>query len=746
MSDSLNINLEKSGFETRKYTRATINQAFNDFLHLKASDQKLVHRYHKVLMQDGETFAKIFYDYLMASPATARVLEEYQAQGGLIDDLVKTQLQHLFGFLSGRIDEASAEQMANIGEVHQRYGIEPVWIMGAYKLYLDHLQSRIRNSAEIKDCDRVTLENTVTKLLFRDMGLMLEGYWDTGLLMLSKEKEKVIELRDQITSLLANIPQLLWSIDITQNQPLYVSPTAHKICDMDIDILIPCLSWTIPEDRQRVELAWQNALLGQMTEVESRVKQPDGVQRWFRRLFYPYKNKAGDVVRIDGLMEDTTEAKATLERLNTLATTDSLTGLTNRTLFHDRLTQAIAAASRNSDNQVVMMLMDLDHFKEINDTLGHPAGDRVLIEVSQRLQTILRKTDTLARLGGDEFGILLPQVKDGYHTAKKIAEKIQQAFVSPYHVDDNELFLGASIGITIYPEHGDDVATLMSRADVAMYGTKDTEEGYMFYDTELDPHAQQNLLLSGDLRHALERNELELYYQPKIDLKSGSIMGAEVLIRWQHPERGLIPPDEFIPLAERTGLIRPITDWIIETAVKQSKIWRNVGYELKIAVNVSARSFQNSGGLVDRIDSVLKSLDMPADSLEIEITENLLMTDITKISSMLKQISDLGVTIAIDDFGTGYSSLAYLKTLPLHTLKIDKSFVLDMSNDENDAVIVRSTIDLAHNLGLSVVAEGIEDAETLDLLVILGCDGAQGYYFSRPQPADKFLVWLQQAS
>ena len=743
MSDSFNIDLNKSFHETRTYTRTTINQAFNDFLRLQICDQKLLQRYHDILMQDGEIFAKIFYDYLMTSPVTAKVLEEYQMQGGLIDDLVKKQLQHLFGFLSGRIDDASAQRMASIGEVHQRYGIEPVWIMGAYKLYLDHLQRRIRNNTEIKDSDRATLENTVTKLLFRDMGLMLEGYWDTSLLMLSKEKEKVIELRDQITSLLANIPQLLWSIDVISKRPLYVSPTAHKICDMDIDTPIPCLNWTIPEDRPKVELAWQNALQGQATEIESRVKQPGGEQRWFRRLFYPYKNKAGDVVRIDGLMEDTTEVKATQERLNVLATTDSLTGLTNRTLFNDRLTQAIAAASRSSDHQVVMMLMDLDHFKEINDTLGHPAGDKMLIKVSQRLQTILRKTDTLARLGGDEFGILLPEVKDGRDAAKKIAEKIQQAFVSPYHIDDNELFLGVSTGISIYPEHGDDVDTLMRRADVAMYGTKNTEKGYMFYDAKLDPDAQQNLLLSGDLRHALKRNELVLHYQPKVDLKSNSITGAEALIRWHHPEHGLISPDEFIPLAERTGLIRPITNWVIETAVKQSKAWLNSGYELKIAVNVTARSFQNSGELVDRIDNVLKSLNMPADSLEIEITENLLMSDIANISTMLKRISDLGVTIAIDDFGTGYSSLAYLKTLPLHTLKIDKSFVLDMANDENDAAIVRSTIDLAHNLGFSVVAEGIENSETLDLLVMLGCDGAQGYHFSKPQPPDKFLARLQ---
>ncbi len=729
--------------EGRKYSPATINQAFNDFLRLQASDQKLLQRYNKTLMRGGEVFAKIFYDYLMASPVTAKVLDKYQRQGGLIEDLVKKQLQHLFGFISGRIDDASAQRMSHIGEIHYRHGIEPVWIMGAYKLYLDHLQTCIRDNTEVSDNDRQLLESTITKLLFRDMGLMLEGYWGANLSALAREKEKVVDLRDQITGLLANIPQLLWSIDVANNQPLYVSPTAHEICEMDIDMPIPCLGWTIAEDRQRVEMAWQSAMQGEATEVESRVIQPNGEQRWFRRLFYPYKNIAGDVVRIDGLMEDTTEKKATLERLNTLATTDSLTCLTNRTLFHDRLAQALAAASRSDKYQVVMMLMDLDHFKEINDTLGHPAGDEVLVAVAQRLQTLLRKTDTLARLGGDEFGILLPQVEDGHYTAEKIAKTIQQAFVSSYQAEDNELFLGASIGIAIYPEHGEDVATLMSRADVAMYSTKNTEKGYMFYDSKLDPHAQQNLQLSGDLRHALQRKQLVLHYQPKIDLQSNSVMGAEALLRWHHPAHGVIPPDEFIPLAERTGLIRPITDWVIENALKQSKVWREMGYELHMAVNVSARSFQNTK-LVEIINGTLKKLDIPANSLEVEITENILMSDLINTTRVLKQISDQGVTIAIDDFGTGYSSLAYLKNMPLHTIKIDKSFVLNMAKDENDAVIVRSTIDLAHNLGLFVVAEGIENAETLAMLVALGCDSAQGYYFSRPQQADKFSVFLQQ--
>jgi len=745
MLDNQNINQEKLGHKSRQYTRKTINQAFNQFLNLQASDKMLLHHYHEPLMQDGEAFAKIFYDYLMTSPITANVLDAYQKQGGLIDHLVAKQIKHLFGLLSGNINDDSAQRMAHIGELHYHHGIEPVWIMGAYKLYLDHLQTRIRCCAEIKDCDRISLENIITKLLFRDMGLMLDGYWDANLLALSTEKEKVTNLQNQITSLLTNIPQLLWSIDITNNLPLYVSPTAREICDMDIDTPIPCLSWTIPEDQQKVKVAWQNALQGELMEVETRVKHPSGELLWFRRLFYPYMNEAGEVVRIDGLMEDITETKTTLERLNILATTDSLTGLTNRNMFYDRLNQAITAVNRHGDQQVVMMLMDLDHFKEINDTLGHLAGDKVLVDVAHRLQKKLRSTDTLARLGGDEFGILLSNVHDGRPTAQKIAENIQRAFIEPYYFEDNELFLGASIGIAIYPEHGDDVATLMSHSDVAMYSSKNTEMAYMFYEKELNPNAQQHLQLSGDLRHAIERDELALHYQPKIDLQSNSIVGAEALIRWYHPVHGLIPPDDFIPLAERTGLIIPITKWVIENAISQSKAWHADGYQLSVAVNLSARCFQGKG-LTGEIRGVLQHFNMPADFLEIEITENILMSDITNISNTLMKISDLGVTITIDDFGTGYSSLAYLKTLPLDTLKIDKSFVMNMTSDKNDIVIVRSTIDLAHNLGLNVIAEGIENSETLNLLIEFGCDGGQGYHFSKPQPPEKFLAWCTKQS
>ncbi len=727
-----------------RYNAEGLNAAFNDFLQIDPADLRLLQGYHAALLQGGERFSKVFYAYLQGYPATAKVLDYYKAHGGKLEDLIAKQTQHLDQLLAGDAGEDSARRMAHIGEVHYRYRIEPVWIMGAYLLYLEHLQQLIRASAAIRDSDRERLYGTVVKLLFRDMGLMIEGYWDAAGKALQSEQGKVLLLQEQVTSLLANIPQLLWSVDTVNNRPLYVSPSAREICQMDIDMPIPCLGWTIPEDRETVRLAWRKALMGHKVEVESRVQQPDGRQRWFRRIFYPLLDRTGQVVRIDGLMEDTTEAKGMIERLHALATTDSLTGLPNRTLFNDRLTQAIASASRSGDRQVVLMLMDLNHFKEINDTLGHPAGDQVLVMVAQRLASALRDSDTLARLGGDEFGILLPDVKDARKTVAKVAKKLLQCFVAPFRIGDNDLYLGGAIGVVIYPEHGEDVDTLMSRADIAMYGTKNKDVGYLFYDATLDPNAQARLQLAGDLRQALARNELELHYQPKIDLQSGGIEGAEALIRWRHPQLGLLPPMDFLPIAERSGLITPITDWVIETAVRQCMRWSENGHRVRVAVNMPGRVFQDPG-LVHRIERMLKAANAPAECLEIEIIENTLMTDVEHVSRILDRISALGVHIAIDDFGTGYSSLAYLKKLPLKTLKIDKSFVIDMAHDDNDAAIVRSTIDLAHNLGYRVVAEGIENVQTHQMLAALGCDGAQGFHFGHPVPSEDFSRLLAHA-
>ncbi len=450
----------------------------------------------------------------------------------------------------------------------------------------------------------------------------------------------------------------------------------------------------------------------------------------------------GDQHLFTFMIQDVSERLAFESMLSHQAMHDVLTGLPNRTLLYDRLTQAIAASLRESGQQGVLMELDLDHFKEINDTLGHPAGDEILRQVSLRLSRILRDSDTLARLGGDEFAILLPEVQDGRLAAATVAQIVLDSFAEPFFYQDNEMYLGAGIGIVIFPEHGEDTITLMSRADVAMYETKHKDLGYIFYDSTKDTNTQKKLHLSSELRHALERNEFELYYQPQIDIRSGVVYGVEALIRWHHPNGDLIYPDEFIPHAERTGLINPITEWVIRNMLEQCQQWRAEGLNLQVAVNVSARSFMDPN-FVEKIALILKEYSSClAAQMEMEITESVLMSNIDYGIKVLNEITKMGIAVAIDDFGTGYSSLAYLKKLPISSIKVDKSFVINMANDDNDAAIVRSTIDLAHSLGFKVVAEGVEDEVTFNLLKAMNCDYVQGYFIAYPLSKQSLLNWF----
>ncbi|MDP1708253.1 MAG: EAL domain-containing protein [Gammaproteobacteria bacterium] len=718
-----------------------LNREFSKFLGITSEDLHLLGVCHDALLQGSERFGQLFYNYLFNFAATAGVLAEYQRSGNSIDALVKKQQDHLTALLSGDVSDGNAERLMAIGKIHCHYGIEPAWIMGAYWLYLDHLRIVILGLQQMDSSGHKRLLAVVSRLLFRDMGMMLEGYWAEAVGAVAEEHKKVVDLRERVESLLSNIPQLLWSIDTTTQQPLYVSPNAYQVCGTDISMPIPCLKWTVPDDQEMVGAAWQQAVQGNRVEVESRVIGPEGRERWFRRVFQPFTDTEGKVLRVDGLLEDISESKRNREHLRRLATTDELTGLPNRTLWHDRVDQAISGARREG-KMVALMLLDLNHFKEINDTLGHHIGDEILRLVGMRLKSMLRDSDTLARLGGDEFAILLPDVVNGRVDAERVASHVTDCFNEPLCHEDNELYLGAAIGITLFPDDGDDTSTLMRRADVAMYAAKQADTGFRFYDYQSDTNTTQRLQLSGDLRHALKRHEFELYFQPIISLASNRVTGAEALLRWHHPKHGLILPAEFLPAAEQTGLINALTDWVVQSAVAHIGRWREAGMELPVAVNVSTRSFQ-APRLVDRVGAILGRARVPGRLLEIEITENGLMNDFERGHRVVRELHELGVSIAIDDFGTGYSSLAYLKRLPIDTLKIDRSFVIDMATDEGDATIVRSTIDLGHNLGFRVVAEGVESSHVQGMLALLGCDFAQGYCISQPVPAPEFERWLK---
>jgi diguanylate cyclase (GGDEF)-like protein len=424
------------------------------------------------------------------------------------------------------------------------------------------------------------------------------------------------------------------------------------------------------------------------------------------------------------------------------ATHDALTGLPNRALLYDRLQQAIYY-SRRDGNPFALMVADLNGFKEINDTLGHQSGDHLLQQVGPRLKTVLRESDTIARLGGDEFGILL--LSASVDDASRYALRLTEILEDPFALNKLNIQVGAGIGIALYPDHGQDPDTLVRHADVAMYQAKHNNRDFTLYAPDSDPHSVHRLTLMSELRESIERNELVLHYQPIMRFSDRRVFGVEALARWQHPKHGLIYPDDFIPLTEQTGLVKPLTHWVIREALHQCEHWHRRGIDLNMAINLSVRILHDRR-LPELVGELLDETGLPPASIMFEITESAVMADPESVMATLHGLNSLGCQLAIDDFGTGFTSLAYLKKLPVNELKIDRTFVMGMIQDDNDAVLVRAIIDLAHNMGRRVVAEGVETLDIQNILEILGCDFAQGNYLSRPIPAHEFERWLSQSN
>jgi diguanylate cyclase (GGDEF)-like protein len=447
------------------------------------------------------------------------------------------------------------------------------------------------------------------------------------------------------------------------------------------------------------------------------------------------------------VVDQTSELRAQTTALEQQAmhdvTHDRLTDLPNRVLLRDRLEQALNVAQHDRTRLAVLM-MDLDRFKEINDTLGHYNGDRLLKQVAARLEGMIQDTATVARLGGDEFAIMLTKL-DSVREATKTAQKIGKALQTPFALEGLKLDVQASIGIAVFPEHGPDADTLLQRADVAMYMAKQEKSGFVLYDPKHDKHSPHRLTLMGELRHAIETDELMLHYQPKVNIKSAQLTDVEALVRWQHPQHDLMSPDEFIPLAERTGLIKPLTMWVLNRAMQQHSSWKKAGLDIGIAVNVSAYGLLDLE-LPDLIAGLLASHGVAPERLMLEITETSIMVDQERALQILTRLAEMGVGLSIDDFGTGYSSLSYLSKLPVSEIKIDKSFVMDMDENPKHEMIVRATVDLAHNLGLEVIGEGTRSHEIYLQLEKLGSDAAQGEYISRPLSTEDFAHWIKEAS
>ncbi|NMO50120.1 EAL domain-containing protein [Actinoplanes sp. TBRC 11911] len=514
-----------------------------------------------------------------------------------------------------------------------------------------------------------------------------------------------------------------------QDRITFANTAAGRITGLGVEGLLERdASAVLPDDDRRA---------GDSAEREGLLQRPDGTSVRVACTVSPIAKNgtpAGAVI----MLRDVTRQRALEHDLRHQATHDALTGLPNRVLLHEHI-GGVAAAGQTG---AALLLIDLDRFKEVNDTLGHHYGDQLLIEVARRVQSLLRVGELVARLGGDEFAVLLPGLTDENDVAS-VAARIHDALDEPFPLGGINLTVGGSIGAALCPQHGTTADELLQRADIAMYAAKSSHRGYMLFNASQDSSDPRKLTLASDLRHGIEHGQLLLHYQPKVDAQTGALLGAEALVRWQHPEHGMIRPDEFIPLAEHTGLITPLTTFVLDTALQQCHSWLEGGHRIPVAVNISTHRLLDLN-FPTEVSNQLARWQVPAALLTLEITESAIMADPERALLVVQQLHDLEIHLSIDDFGTGYSSMAYLKNLPVHELKIDRSFVSNMTTNERDAVIVRSTVELGRNLGLKVIAEGVEDSETWTELDAVGCHAIQGYYVSRPVTPDAFQEWLDR--
>jgi diguanylate cyclase (GGDEF)-like protein/PAS domain S-box-containing protein len=484
------------------------------------------------------------------------------------------------------------------------------------------------------------------------------------------------------------------------------------------------------DSKSREELTRRLSEHGMVKNFECAVYRKDGSKMWFSANVRSVSEN-GVLVGYEGTNEDITARKVAEEQVQFLAYYDALTGLPNRTLLQDRVTKALAAARRQG-HQVALLFLDLDGFKIINDSLGHPVGDLFLQEFAERLKTWAREQDTVARVGGDEFLIVLSGIRDASDAAAT-AERLISAMTAEFLVEGHSLHVSCSIGVSIFPKHGTDCETLIKNADAAMYGAKDSgRNSYRFFDEEMNAQVMERLTLGRGLRSVLEKEQLFLMYQPQMEIATGRVTGLEALLRWQHPELGLVPPDKFIRIAENSGLIVPIGEWVLRTACRQAKKWQDDRLPpVSVSVNVSAVQFRQQG-FCDLIRRVLRETGLAPQYLELELTESLLLANAEVTLSVVEELKSIGITLAIDDFGTGYSSFSYLKQFRVNKLKIDRSFIKDIATNADDSAITAAIISMAKSLRLEVIAEGVENEAQMSFLRKHQCDGIQGYYFSRP--------------
>ena len=526
----------------------------------------------------------------------------------------------------------------------------------------------------------------------------------------------------------------------------YVNPSFEKITGYSYLEAIDNTPGLIASGKHKPEFyrhLWNTITAGDSYSNIFINRRKDGSLFYEEQTITPIKDHAGKITHFVSTGKDISERIQVQERLQHMAHHDALTDLPNRNLFLDRLQQSLTRA-RWHDRLVAVMFLDLDRFKNINDTLGHTVGDQLLLQLSERLSNSVRDGDTIGRFGGDEFAILLDDINSDSHISL-LAEKLLDTLKKPFKINKHELFVTASIGISIFPNDGEDSDTLLRNADVAMYRAKDLgKNNYQFYSDDLSARIFERMTLESHLRHALERNEFVLYYQPQIDTRTQKIMGVEALLRWKHPEFGLVTPNNIVPLMEETGLIEKVGHWALETACRQARKWHDAGWTyLHLSVNISSRQF-NDPDFISLVHDIISTTGINPEYLELELTESMLIRNASATINALNTLSSLGVRFAIDDFGTGYSSLSYLRRFPIDTIKIDRSFIHDVTDNPDDAAIASAIIVMGQNLSLNVIAEGVENQQQLEFLSSRNCHYLQGNLFSRPLPAEEFSTLLRQ--
>jgi len=697
------------------------------FLEFSATDARFLRQLKAPLQAAWAGEADAFYRHLLEFDDTRALL----TNPAVMDRLQDAHSRYFRRLYEDQASQDYVSNRLNIGLVHQRIGLEPKWYIGAYRKYLASVLPALLAECRQQGLNEAKAIDALFKVVTFDICLAIDSYIDA-----EKQAQAKAEARSKLRErAMDSSTNGIFIVDIQQKgfPIIYANAAFRRLTGLASDngCSLPCLC--------QQEGHWESECMGCIRRaVESHregytvlaLMRPGGERRWVELFVSPVEDQQGANTHYIGILHDITERKRAEQHLQHQATHDPLTGLANRYHLHQKLSQATADKSPEG---LGVLFLDLDRFKLINDSLGHNTGDELLRQVARRLKNCLRGNDTIARFGGDEFVMLLKNLGNRAE-ALAVAGKILQALEPHFDIAGQSLYISTSIGISLCPEHGRDSQTLLKHADAAMYQAKAAGRNRVsLFSPALSQHASARLSIENDLRQALEEKQLELHYQPIIDTRSGQVIGAEALARWQHPRDGMIPPDRFIPAAEESGLILPLSAWVIETAIAQAAEWQKRGLALPVSINLSVKEC-DPARTMPLIRTALTRHNLAPGLLQIEITETVMMEEIEQVLPMLEALRALGVRIAMDDFGTGYSSLRYLRDLPLDTLKIDKSFITRITAEPADQAIVSAVISLANRLNIHVITEGVEQQAQADWLTEAGCHIVQGYHYARPMP------------